>query len=110
MELFGPTGIEEIHVLVSTSPLVYRGESLVLLIWEDISELITLRNFLLICSHCKKIHTEEGLWDHLESYIASRSNTRFSHGVCPECAEKYYSDAALENDDVEDIIISIEEL
>lgn len=49
-----------------------------------------LDGLLPICSHCKKIRNDEGTWDQLESYINKRSEAKFSHSVCPECAEKYY--------------------
>ncbi len=28
----------------------------------------------------------------IEAYVASRSEARFSHGVCPTCAAKHYGD------------------
>ncbi len=50
----------------------------------------TLEGILPICSGCKKIRDEQGVWHSLEEYIGSRSNARFSHGLCPECAERLY--------------------
>ncbi len=50
----------------------------------------TLSGLLPICSHCKKIRDSEGEWQPLESYIAGHSEADFSHGLCPECLEKYY--------------------
>jgi phosphoserine phosphatase RsbU/P len=49
-------------------------------------ELDTLRGFIPICTHCKKIRQEQGLWQQMETYISSHSHARFSHTVCPECA------------------------
>jgi hypothetical protein len=49
-----------------------------------------LESFLPICSFCKKIRNDRNEWEQLESYISKRSDTRFSHGVCPECAEREY--------------------
>lgn len=37
---------------------------------------------------CKKIRDEAGEWHHLESYISSRTEAQFTHGYCPECADK----------------------
>jgi hypothetical protein len=28
----------------------------------------------------------------VESYLQNHSKAQFSHGICPECAEKYYPD------------------
>ncbi|MGB3210636.1 MAG: hypothetical protein WBB19_08040 [Desulforhopalus sp.] len=49
-----------------------------------------LEGFLAICSSCKKIRDEHGKWQQLETYIRDRSEARFSHGICPHCAEKLY--------------------
>ena len=45
-----------------------------------------------ICASCKSIRGEDGSWMSIEEYIDSRSNTQFSHGICPECARKLYPD------------------
>jgi C4-dicarboxylate-specific signal transduction histidine kinase len=57
---------------------------------KALSEVKTLQGFLPICSHCKKIRDDKGYWNRIESYISERSDAEFSHGVCEECAEKYY--------------------
>jgi hypothetical protein len=52
----------------------------------------TLEGFLPTCSFCKDIRDEEGNWHQIEEYVASRSDARFSHGVCPKCAAQHYGD------------------
>jgi hypothetical protein len=52
----------------------------------------TLEGILPTCSFCKDVRDEAGAWHQIEAYIASRSDARFSHGVCPECAEKHYGE------------------
>lgn len=49
-------------------------------------ELAKLRGLLRICSTCKKIRNAVGEWEQLEVYIATHSETDFTHGMCPECA------------------------
>jgi len=49
-----------------------------------------LQGMLPICSVCKKIRDDKGYWNHIESYISSHSEVEFSHGICPECAQKLY--------------------
>ncbi len=56
-----------------------------------------LEGFLRICSSCKKIRDEKGNWQSMESYIHERSEARFSHGLCPHCAEKLYPEVFAEN-------------
>jgi hypothetical protein len=53
-------------------------------------ELRILSGLLPICSFCKKIRNEKGDWELLESYITTRSESKFTHGLCPECCEKHY--------------------
>jgi hypothetical protein len=49
-----------------------------------------LEGILPICASCKRIRDEKGDWHQMEAYIDERSEARFSHGICPECAEKLY--------------------
>jgi hypothetical protein len=53
-------------------------------------EIHVLKGFLPICSYCKKIHNQDNDWDSIEKYITERSEAKFSHTVCPECAKKHY--------------------
>ena len=52
----------------------------------------TLRGLLPICASCKKIRDDKGYWNQIEFYIRERSDASFTHGICPECAEKLYGD------------------
>lgn len=52
----------------------------------------TLGTFLPICANCKKIRDKKGSWVQIEKYISDHSETKFSHGVCPECAKKLYGE------------------
>jgi phosphoserine phosphatase RsbU/P len=57
---------------------------------QALGEIKVLRGLLPICSHCKKIRDEKGKWHPVEGYIRDHSNADFSHGICPECLNKYY--------------------
>jgi PAS domain S-box-containing protein len=50
-----------------------------------------LEGLLPICSHCKKIRDRHQEWVGLEQYIDDHSSAKFSHSICPDCVEKYYS-------------------
>jgi DNA-binding response OmpR family regulator len=56
---------------------------------EALAEIKTLKGFIPICASCKKIRDDEGYWNQLETYISEHTDAVFSHGICPECAEKY---------------------
>lgn len=55
-------------------------------------EVKRLSGLLPICSSCKKIRNDEGYWEQLEVYIRDRTEAEFSHGICPACAKKLYSE------------------
>jgi PAS domain S-box-containing protein len=58
---------------------------------RTLAEVKTLRGLLPICAWCKKIRSENGDWDQLESYVAEHSHASFSHGICPDCLSKQRS-------------------
>ncbi len=50
----------------------------------------SLSRLLPICAVCKKIRDTNGNWHEVEKYIATHSDTEFSHGICPKCARQHY--------------------
>ena len=62
---------------------------------QALSEVKTLRGFLPICANCKKIRDDEGYWQQIEKYIQVRSEAKFSHGICPDCADLLYPELNL---------------
>lgn len=69
---------------------------------KALSEVKTLRGFLPICSSCKKIRDDSGYWNKIETYIRHHSEAEFSHSICPNCADKLFSEynESLKNDEV----------
>ncbi|MFH0976110.1 MAG: PAS domain-containing protein [Spirochaetota bacterium] len=65
-------------------------ERLILELREALSQVKALSGLLPICSSCKKIRDEQGNWEVMEIYIGDHSEAEFSHGLCPECAERLY--------------------
>ena len=60
-----------------------------------LAEIKTLKGFIPICAACKKIRDDEGYWNQLETYISKHTDAKFSHGLCPECADKARAEAKL---------------
>lgn len=50
----------------------------------------TLSGLLSICASCKKIRDDNGYWKQVDDYIREHSNADFTHGICPECAEREF--------------------
>jgi len=46
---------------------------------------------LTLCSACKKVRDENNDWRNLEVYLHKRLGLTFSHGICPDCIQKYYT-------------------
>ncbi|MCP3922660.1 MAG: response regulator [Desulfobacterales bacterium] len=53
-------------------------------------ELEKVRNFIPICSGCKKIRSDKDFWEELEAYVTKNFSATFSHGICPDCALRLY--------------------
>lgn len=45
---------------------------------------------LSVCAHCKRI-CEDGDWIAMDRYLARRTRTTLSHGICPDCAREHFS-------------------
>jgi DNA-binding response OmpR family regulator len=58
-----------------------------------LAEIKTLKGFIPICASCKKIRDDEGYWNQLEAYLSERTDAVFSHGLCPDCADKFRTEA-----------------
>lgn len=56
---------------------------------EALASVKQLQGLLPICSYCKKIRDDHNYWQQVESYISEHSGAIFSHGICPECFEKF---------------------
>jgi PAS domain S-box-containing protein len=56
---------------------------------EALRQVKTLKGLLPICASCKRIRDDKGYWQQVEIYITSRTDAAFTHGICPECAEKW---------------------
>lgn len=50
-----------------------------------LAEVRQLQEILPICSYCRKVRDPEDFWHSVEDYIAQHTDSRFSHGICPEC-------------------------
>jgi PAS domain S-box-containing protein len=88
-----PIGFRGIaHDITARKLAENEREKLINELQEALAEVKRLSGLLPICSHCKKIRDDKGYWNRIESYLRDHSNAEFSHGICPECAKKYYPD------------------
>jgi len=66
---------------------------------KAIDEIKTLRGIIPICSYCKQLRDDEGMWKRIEEYMHEHSEASFSHGICPNCMRKYYPEVSAMNPD-----------
>ena len=59
-----------------------------------------LEEYLLVCAWCRKIG-DHGQWFSMEKYFGSKFDTRTTHGMCPECAQKMVQRAQQMSPDAE---------
>lgn len=94
-------------VLVEHGAFLFAGLAIVLFLGmkllsiisqlaESLQHIRKLEGILPICSGCKKIRLAERppedpeSWVPIDSFISDRTDTRFSHGICPECRKSLY--------------------
>lgn len=59
---------------------------------QALSHVRRLHGLLPICAYCKRIRKEKNYWQQIELYISERSEAEFTHGICPECADRHCTD------------------
>ena len=90
---------QKIDALLSSDKMVIGGRTCLLSVITDITEhkrmqeeIQTLNGLLPICAWCKNLRDDEGYWKSVEIYIGERTKAEFTHGVCPECQGKFFSE------------------
>ena len=83
------TGVQRRRNAVET-----ENEGLIVALQRSLAEVDTLNGLLPICAHCKKVKDSEGYWHQIETYISSRSEAVFRHGLCEECVAAFLPEDA----------------
>jgi transcriptional regulator with PAS, ATPase and Fis domain len=112
---YAQVGGRERYLIFDASPVFGRDHKLLAAIetLQDISELKrteeerkklniklqdaldrikTLSGLIPICAGCKKIRDDTGYWNQLEEYLEEHSAALFSHGLCPDCFKRFFSE------------------
>ena len=59
---------------------------------QALSEINTLSGLIPICASCKSIRDDSGFWHRVETYVSEHSDASFSHGICPVCTDRLYTE------------------
>ncbi|WP_152971971.1 hypothetical protein [Desulfatitalea tepidiphila] len=73
-------------------PVTAGGLQLAMVMMEDLADLFQVGQILPMCAACKRIKIGEDQWETVEIYINRNLGSDLSHGICPECRKKLYSD------------------
>jgi hypothetical protein len=57
---------------------------------QALSEIKELRQMIPICAWCHSIRNDRGFYERIEVYLGKITGAGFTHGICPNCVEKYY--------------------
>jgi PAS domain S-box-containing protein len=87
-ELQGIVGIR--HLINERKRAEAERERLIAQLQDALADVKLLSGLVPICANCKKIRDDQGYWTQIESYIQDRSDAKFSHSICPDCAAKLY--------------------
>ncbi len=79
-----------VHDISTRKAAEKEREQLIRKLQKALAEVKTLREFLPICTSCKKIRDDKGYWNQLESYLRENADVVFSHSICPDCARALY--------------------
>lgn len=73
------------------SILMFWGVALLFLQHLKVKEQVDLLHDLLpMCASCHKIRDDKGYWSQVEEYLEARTQSMLTHGICPECMQKWY--------------------
>lgn len=50
-------------------------------------ELRELTTLLPVCAWCQNVRSDQGYWQRIEDYFASRGDVRVTHGMCDSCSQ-----------------------
>jgi PAS domain S-box-containing protein len=67
-------------------------EKLIAELQAALVEVKTLSGMIPICGWCKNVRNDKGYWSTVEQYVRTHTEATFSHGMCPDCAQKFQAD------------------
>lgn len=95
---------ETLELNVTTTPVDYEGRRLSLLLLEDQTEIVNLRQIVPICMKCGQVRDGEDYWQRVDAYLSKTYQVGVSHGVCPTCLPAYRREFLGEAADSTDVV------
>ena len=57
-------------------------------------EIRVLKGVVPTCAWCKKVRREDDIWQQIEAYITERTDAKFTHTICSDCAKIHFVEPA----------------
>ena len=76
--------------ITARKQLEAEREALIHTLQTTLGQVKTLSGLLPICASCKKIRDDQGYWQDVAVYVRDHSEAEFTHGMCPDCMDKFY--------------------
>jgi hypothetical protein len=92
---FSAPGVPEWVTLSNRALAVTAIWTVAILAWQRTQareQVDLLRNLLPMCESCHKVRDDQGYWNQVELYLETQTGTRLTHGICPDCFQKWYPD------------------
>jgi hypothetical protein len=84
--VFGIMGSRHAHRMSREQYVALLGEQEAREALEKaLDEIRTLHGIIPVCSHCRKVRSDQGSWEQMEAYVQRHTDADFSHGICPDC-------------------------
>jgi len=77
-------GLPVISILLRLIEKGYRQQAALNTALSQVKE---LEAWLPMCACCKRIRDDQNQWHHPDVYIRDHTNTKVSHGICPQCMD-----------------------
>ncbi len=84
--------IGEVEIKTAVILLLWLGSAYKL--YRIVSRLSYLEKFLHICAWCRRIQHRD-VWLSLEEHIQRDTGAEVSHGICPDCAQRFQAEVLL---------------
>lgn len=65
---------------------------------EALERVRTLGELIPVCAYCRRVRDDQQYWEVLEGYLTRQLGTKVSHGICPDCFQEHFPEAADEAD------------
>lgn len=87
-------GIEAVRDITERKNAEREKENLIAELKEALEKINTLKGMIPMCAWCRKIRDNRGYWKHVGKYVEEHTEALFTHGICPDCAEKVKKEEA----------------